>query len=108
MSLNSDESQIHVPPSFVALYSDARRQRLNAPIATVRERHELCEDLAQALTDTARAQSHGGTVSDEEVLARCHAALRQADSGLSEAEAGWVIARLAELLDWPIPGVPAP
>lgn len=73
------------------------------PIAQLRERYELCEDLAQMLVDAARTQSHGGTVSDEEVLQRCHAGLAQADSGLSAPEARWVIARLAELLDWPLP-----
>lgn len=103
MVLNSDESQIHVPPSFVALYSDARRQRLSVSVDTVRARHELCEDLAQLLVEPAQAQSHGGIVSDAEVLARCHAGLLQPDAPLSEAEAGWVIGRLAELLDWPLP-----
>ena len=44
----SDDYQIHIPPSFFALYTDAR-QRLAEPIATVRERYEVCEDLANHL-----------------------------------------------------------
>lgn len=106
MTLHDPESQIHVPPSFVALYSDARRQRLSIGKAELCERYELCEDLAQALVDTASTQSHGGTVSDEAVLARCHTALVQEGSGLSAAEAGWVTQRLAELLGWVQPELP--
>lgn len=105
--MNDADSQIHIPPAFLALYSD-RRQRLTAPPATVVQRHELCEDLAQMLMETARTQSHGGTVSEAAVLARCHAGLAQQDSGLSGPEAQWVIQRLAELLEWPIPDFPAP
>lgn len=108
MTLQHPESQIHVPPSFVALYSDPRRQRLSISSAQLCQRYELCEDLAQALVDTASAQSHGGTVSNEAVLARCHGGLLQEGSGLAAAEAGWVTQRLAELLGWQIPDLPAP
>ncbi|WP_225782176.1 hypothetical protein [Xenophilus sp. Marseille-Q4582] len=104
--MNEADSQIHIPPAFLALYSD-RRQRLTLPPAQVHQRHELCEDLAQMLVETARAQSHGGTVSEAAVLARCHAGLAQGDSGLSAPEAQWVTQRLAELLEWPIPEFPA-
>lgn len=97
-----EESQIHVPPSFVAIYSDARG-RLSVTRATLAQRCELCEDLAQALVDVASLQSHGGTVSEEAVLANCHAGLLQPESGLSSLEAGWVLCRLAELLNWPSP-----
>ncbi|MDQ7955638.1 MAG: hypothetical protein RET84_07005 [Pseudomonadota bacterium] len=98
-----DESQIQPPPSFLALHTDPRRQRLSLPLAEVRARYELCEDLAQALTEHARALSQGGTVSDNEVLQRCHAGLATPESGLSPAEAEWVVRRLAELLDWSQP-----
>lgn len=106
--MNEADSQIHIPPSFAALYSDPRRQRLNVPFATLCQRHELCEDLAQMLVGTALTQSHGGTVSESAVLTRCHEALATSDSGLAAAEAQWVIQRLAELLEWPIPEFPAP
>lgn len=99
-SYAGDESQIQPPPSFLALYADPRRQRLSAPLSQVRERYELCEDLALALTEHARTASHGGTVSDDEVLRRCHAGLVTPESGVSPAEAEWVVRRLAELLDW--------
>lgn len=105
--MNDADSQIHIPPAFLALYSD-RRQRLTVQLATVYQRHELCEDLAQMLVGTALTQSHGGTVSEAAVLARCHEALSGGDAGLAPAEAQWVIQRLAELLEWPIPEFPAP
>ena len=97
-SYAGDESQIQPPPSFLALYADPRRQRLSAPLSQVRERYELCEDLAQMLTEQARAVSQGGSVSDDEVLQRFHAGLATPESGLSPAEAEWVTLRLAELL----------
>jgi hypothetical protein len=96
----SDEYQIHVPPSFTALYSDTR-QRLSVPLAQLRARYELCEDLAQQLVDHSQHVHHDLGVSQDEVLARSYAGLCSADSGVSGAEAGWVVRRLAELLGWP-------
>src|SRR5207253_2878531 len=45
-----DENQTHVPDSFLDLYRDAR-SRLTAPRETVAARYELCEDLANLLTE---------------------------------------------------------
>ena len=45
-----DDNQIHVPPSFMAVYSDARQRLLEKP-AVVRARYELCEDLAGHLVE---------------------------------------------------------
>ena len=45
-----NENQITVPPSFLAVYGDARG-RLREHIDTVRARYELCEDLASALVE---------------------------------------------------------
>lgn len=103
--MDGEDQQTEIPSSFLALYADAR-QRLREPLAVVRQRYELCEDLAQLLTGQALGLSQSGTVSDQEVLQRCFAGLRNADSGLSAAEAGWAVQRLAELLGWgwPEPG----
>ncbi len=97
--MDGEDQQTEIPPSFLALYADAR-QRLREPLAVVRQRYELCEDLAQLLTGQALALSQGGSVGDQEVLQRCLAGLRSADSGLSGDEAGWTVQRLAELLGW--------
>ena len=97
--MDGEDQQTEIPPSFLALYADAR-QRLREPLAVVRQRYELCEDLAQLLTGQALGLSQSGTVSDQEVLQRCLAGLRSTDSGLGADEAGWTVQRLAELLGW--------
>ncbi|CAM4187050.1 hypothetical protein [Paracidovorax anthurii] len=101
-----DDNQIHVPPSFIALYSDAR-QRLTAPAAEVRERHEFCEDLANHLVEQARVLYHVQAPSESEVLLRIHAGLASPGAGVTMAEARWITLRLAELLDWRCPELPA-
>ncbi|WP_047198299.1 hypothetical protein [Caldimonas brevitalea] len=107
----SDEYQIEIPPSFYALYTDARR-RLTVPLNVLRARYDLCEDLAQQLVGHARNQHHGSHgLREDEVLRRCRLGLSTPDAGVSAAEAGWVVRRLAELLDWECPAFdtdPAP
>ncbi len=100
----SDDYQIEIPPSFFALYADPRRAgRLREPMAIVRARYEVCEDLATHLVERARELAHASAPSDDEVLRRIDDGLRAADSGLAAGEARWVTTRLAELLDWPLP-----
>lgn len=95
-----DDNQIFVPESFLDLYRDRSRQRLSAPIALVRERHELCEDLAQHLVASAQQLHFDHGIPEDEVLIRCEAGLQTPDSGLSRDESIWVMRRLAELLHW--------
>ena len=95
----SDDYQIHIPPSFFALYTDAR-QRLAEPIATVRTRYEVCEDLANHLVSHAQALNHVEVPSETEILMRIHDGLSTPEAGVSAAEARWIVRRLAELLGW--------
>src|SRR4051812_11942966 len=93
-------NQIEVPPSFMALYTAPAGHRLLEPISFVRERYELCEDLAQVLMEaasTALFQS-GGT--QAEVLEKMGLALNTDESPVEAPEAAWVVTRLAELLGW--------
>jgi hypothetical protein len=103
----SDENQIYLPDSFLALYRDAR-QRLTAPLAEIRARYELCEDLAQQLEEHARGRSIHAHGSEVDLLLRYHAGLADPDpdSGFSAAEARWVVTRLSELLGWECPHLP--
>ena len=101
-----DDNQILVPPSFIALYSDAG-QRLVCPAQDVRERYELCEDLACHLVEQAQQLYHGGARSEEGVLLGIHAGLAGPDAGVTPAEARWITLRLAELLGWRSPELPA-
>ena len=103
----SDEYQIEIPPSFIAFYSDARK-RLTVPLRELRDRYEVCEDLAQHLTTHCRGVHVEIGVDEQDVLGRCHQGLCTPESGVREAEARWVVTRLAELLDWPHPDLPPP
>jgi hypothetical protein len=95
----SDDYQIHIPPSFFALYTDAR-QRLTEPLATVRARYEVSEDLANHLVSHAQVLHHVEVPSEEEILQRIHDGLSTPEAGVSLAEARWIVRRLAELLGW--------
>lgn len=102
----SDEYQIEIPPSFTALHSDARH-RLTIPLRALRDRYEICEDLAQHLTEHCRSIHVEIGVDEQDVLARCLKGLQTPDGPVNEAEAEWVVTRLAELLGWPHPGLDA-
>ncbi len=99
----SDDHQIHIPSSFLALYADLRTRRLREPIGEVRARYEVCEDLATHLVEHARVLAHASAPSEDEVLRRILAGLRAPGSGVTEGEARWVATRLAELLGWDAP-----
>ena len=72
------------------------------PLAELRDRYELCEDLANHLTEHCRnVHAEVGDI-QVEVLRRCHQGLTGADAVVSDPEAVWVITRLAELLYWPM------
>lgn len=96
----SDDGQIQVPPSFVALYLMPGSARPNAPRAQITERHEFCDDLAQMLTEPAQARLWDLGITESDVLQRMHKGLLAEGSPVSEPEARWVICRLAELLGW--------
>jgi hypothetical protein len=100
----SDDSQVHVPESFLALYVSAGRYRkLTVSREHLEQRYELCEDLAHLLCDSTREKAFGGGVDEQEVLLRTWHGLRDG-SAVLETESVWVVRRLAELLDWPLPG----
>ncbi len=101
----SDENQVYVAASFQALHRDARG-RWTLPAREVAARHELCEDLAQHLTTHCQSVHVEIGAETDEVLARCLHGLQTPESGVSEAEANWIVTRLAELLGWPHPGLP--
>ncbi len=97
----SDESQIELPASFLALYLAPGRLKPSLPRAELAARYEFCEDMAQMLTETARSMAFSLGITEADVLARCLQGLRVEPVVVSEAESGWVVRRLAELLDWP-------
>jgi hypothetical protein len=98
-----DDNQIQVPPSFLALFTSPSGHRLTQPMPFVRERYELCEDLAQMLTDQASTALFKTGGSERDVLATLERGLVEGGSGLEPPEAGWVVTRLAEVLGWERP-----
>ena len=101
-----DSNQIEVPPSFMALFTSPGGHRLTEPMSAVRERYELCEDLAQMLCDQASTAAFKSGASEGEVLAGLRVGLSSGSGPLQEAEAGWVVTRVAEILGWELPGPP--
>lgn len=110
-----EDSQIVVPPSFIALFVPPGRTRPTEPRQWIAQRYEFCEDLATLLSEQAARRVWELGISEDEVLERSYRGLRAGasaggetgDAGtgfdLSEPEAGWVIRRMAELLGWPMP-----
>jgi len=99
----SDDSQIVIPPSFIALFIDPGRTRAREPRAHIAARYELCEDLAHMLTEHARERMWALGITERDVLERIHRGLLEPGAGLDAAEARWVTRRLAEVLEWPWP-----
>ena len=106
----NEDSQIVLPEAFVDLFRPPGAPatcRPSEPREVIAARHELCEDLAQMLTETARARLFELGVAESDVLERIHQGLRADGSPVSPAEAGWDTGRLVELLGWPLPALHA-
>ncbi len=100
----SDDNQTYVPPSFVGLYLSHGQAKARLPKAEIAQRHELCEDLAQMLTETASRLLHDLHITEADVLGRCLAGLSGESAVVTPDEAWWVVRRLAELMNWePLP-----
>lgn len=96
----SDEYQIEIPASFMALYVLPGRQKPSLPRDELSARYELCEDMAQLLTETARNMEFSLGLAESDVLTRCLQGLRVEPAVVNETESVWVVRRLAELLGW--------
>ena len=98
-----DGNQILIPPSFAALYVPAGKIKPSIGRDEMAARYELCEDLAQLLTEQAANQQFQLGITEDLALERCLQGLLTTPDVVSELEARWVICRLAELLQWPLP-----
>lgn len=99
----SDTPDFHIPLSFLALYTMPHRPRLTVDRETLAQRYELCEDMSQMLTTTAGEMQWSLGITEDDVLQQCHRGLLGDAAVVSEAEAQWVVSRLAELMGWPLP-----
>ncbi|WP_341685467.1 ATPase with chaperone activity, partial [Limnohabitans sp.] len=98
-----DGNQILIPHSFAALYVPVGKIKPSIGRDEMAARYELCEDLAQLLTEQAANQQFQLGITEDLALERCLHGLLTTPDVVSELEARWVICRLAELLHWPLP-----
>lgn len=94
----SDESQVYLPESFVALFQTAGRLQPGVTRAYIAQRCEWCEDMAQLLVDPAREHMARLGITEEDVVHSLRPGLYDPATQLSEPEAHWVAIRLLELL----------
>jgi len=97
-----EDSQIALPASFVALHTPPGRVRPTQSLQQLAQRWELCDDMAQMLTESASQALVMLGISEGDVLRKMLQGLGGGDAGLQGDEALWVVCRLAELLGWPV------
>ena len=98
----SDDNQIYLPESFSALYVPPGKIKPSIGQREMAQRYELCEDLANLLTEKASNMQFTLGITEELVLTQCELGLLTEPSVVSPSEARWVVCRLAELLNWPM------
>lgn len=98
-----DESQLLVPDSFAELFITPGQRKPSIDRAALAEKFELCEDMAQMLTEHASQVLVKLGITEGDVLGRMLQGLVAEEGRLSEGESLWVVSRLAELLQWPLP-----
>lgn len=87
---------LRIPPAPSEIRCSRRKQGVTPP----------SEDLACHLVEQAQTIYHSGNASEEGVLLGFYAAISGEASAVSPREAGWIIQRLAELLEWKAPKLP--
>jgi hypothetical protein len=98
----SDDNQIDLPESFTRLYVLPGKIKPSINHREMAERYELCEDLANLLTEKAADMQFTLGITEELVLTQCEQGLLAEPAVVSPVEARWVVCRLGELLNWPI------
>jgi hypothetical protein len=98
----NEDNQIYLPAIFTALYVPPGKIKPTLGLREMAGRYELCEDLANLLTEQAANMQFTLGISEDLVLQQCEAGLLAEPSVVIPAEARWVVCRLAELLNWPL------
>ncbi len=98
----TQEFQIEIPTSFMALYVPPGKVKPTLGQRDLAARYELCEDLANLLTEKAANMQFTLGITEELVLSQCEAGLLAEPAVVTPGEARWVVCRLAELLQWPM------
>lgn len=98
----TEEFQIDIPPSFMALYVPPGKIKPTLGLREMAKRYELCEDLANLLTEKAATMQFTLGITEDLVLQQCELGLMAEPAVITPLEARWVVCRLAELLNWPM------
>ena len=98
----SEGNQTYLPESFTALYVPPGKVKPSIGLREMAERYELCEDLANLLTEKAANMQFTLGITEDLVLQQCELGLLAEPAVVSPVEARWVVCRLAELLNWPM------
>lgn len=94
----SAERQIHIPASFLALYTPAGQVRPLPPRQWLEDRHDLCEDLSQLLAEKVKEKIWQLGITESDALARIEQGLGGLSLEMNDAERGWVMRRVQEIL----------
>ena len=81
----SDDNQIIIPPSFISMFVEPGRIKPSASREHIHERYDLCEDLANLLTEQASNKLWELGITESDVLQRISTGLAETDIGLSDA-----------------------
>ena len=103
-----DHNQSEFPRSFIELFVPPGKDRPSERQEVISARYDLCEDMAQMLTEHASAKLFELGVTEQDVLERMHLGLLRDPSAVTGPEAHWIVCRLAELLEWPMCAYPNP
>ena len=98
----SEGNQIYLPESFTSLYVPPGKVKPSIGLREMAGRYDLCEDLANLLTEKAANMQFTLGITEELVLQQCELGLLAEPAVVSPTEARWVVCRLAELLNWPM------
>lgn len=103
----NDDSQIHIPESFVWLFVPRGRPVPRQRGPEIARRFEVCEDMAGTLVPHAQALQFKHGLNEADVIAQLLQSLLplteaegNREAVLSLGEAQWVVCKLAEQLDW--------
>jgi len=96
-----DPNQTFVSGSFMALYTKGGRP--TAPREDIEARYDFCDDLATQVAEMCRTVQFSNNLSETASLKTCFDGLMQPPAAASPAETAWVMCRVAELLEWPVP-----
>lgn len=93
-----------VAPKFLAVRFNDKFYETGCSPPEVVERFEICEDLAEQLAQKSLESKAGkrSHMTEKAILAQYLPRLI-ATRWVSEAEARWVIRRVAAILNWPVP-----